>query len=146
MKILLTTALLSSLINLAPANTQDEVEKTLNIHFNGIKEGKLDLIEKAWKKEVAQITEVKSGVVKKQNVDRTFKMWSEKKHPNFRAEIKSITEISDFISIAKVAITWNGQQYSDALTLTRHSEGWKIISKVYQAPKVEKGGGYGSKL
>ena len=136
-KQLSTIALVAS-SSLSFAGTKEEVTKILQQHFSAIKDGKMELLNKSWDIEQATITEIRNNKVKKQDLKKTFAMWTKNKNPGFEANIKSITEVADSIAVAKVAIYWKDDMYSDALTLVKGNEGWKIISKVYQAPKVAK--------
>lgn len=119
----------------AMADTQTDVTKTLEEHFSGIKQGKLELLNQSWDTKVATITEIKNEQPSKVDLEKTFAMWTKQANPEFTAKVESITEISGSIAVAKVSIKWKGDDYSDALTLSKTADGWKIISKVYQAPK-----------
>jgi Putative lumazine-binding len=121
------------------ADTQSDVTTTLEQHFSGIKEGKLELLNQSWDAKVASITEIKNDKTSKVDLEQAFALWTKQANPEFSAKVESITEISGSIAVAKVSIIWKGAQYSDALTLSKGTEGWKIISKVYQAPKKAKG-------
>ena len=125
------------------ADTQSDVEKTLEQHFSGIKEGKLELLNQSWDTKVATITQIKNDEASKVDLGQTFALWTKQANPEFSAKVESVTEISGSIAVAKVSIQWKGDRYSDALTLSKGAEGWKIISKVYQAPKKAKSS-YGS--
>ena len=138
MKILLPILALAAATSFASADTKEDVTKTLNQHFSGIKQGKIELIHSAWNAEQASITEIKGNKITKQDVKKTFEMWSKEAHPQFKSSIKSVTNISDVIAVARVEINWKGDIYLDALTLVKSGKDWKIISKVYQAPKVAK--------
>lgn len=120
------------------ADTQSDVATTLEQHFSGIKQGKLDLLNQSWDTKVATITEIKDDKTSKVDLDKTFAMWTKQANPEFSAKVESVTEISGSIAVAKVSINWKGDLYSDALILSKGTEGWKIISKVYQAPKKAK--------
>ena len=121
------------------ADTQSDVTKTLEQHFSGIKEGKLELLNQSWDTHVATITEIKKDKTSKVDLEQAFALWTKQANPEFTAKVESITEISGSIAVAKVSISWKGEPYSDALTLSKGTDGWKIISKVYQAPKKAKG-------
>jgi hypothetical protein len=137
-KTLLPILALAAATSFASAGTTEDVTKTLNQHFSGIKQGKIELINSVWIADQASITEIKGKNLTKQDVKKTFAMWSKEKHPSFKANIKSVTNISDAIAVARVEINWKGDVYLDALTLVKSGNDWKIISKVYQAPKVAK--------
>jgi len=146
-KTIITTLTLAGTAALSFAGMKEDVTKTLNTHFQGIKEGKAALIEKAWNSEQATITEVSDNKVRKQDVKKTFALWTKSTNPKFTASITSINEIATGIAVAKVNLTWKGNVYHDALTLAKTDKGWKIISKVYQTPKEIAGGnagGYGA--
>ena len=125
------------------SSVNSDVSKTLDQHFSAIKQGKIELLKQSWDTTTATITEIKNNRAKKVDLEQTFAMWTKQANPQFTAKVESITEISGSIAVAKVAITWKGDLYSDALTLSKGNDGWKIISKVYQAPKKARSS-YGS--
>ena len=117
------------------AGMKEDVSKTLNTHFKGIETGDIKLVEQAWLKDQAQISEIKKDEVIKHNTDKSFQLWTKSKNPKLNGQILSVTQITPKLAVAKVSLNWKGSTFTDALTLTKTSNGWKIISKVYAAPK-----------
>lgn len=120
------------------AGVKEDVSATVNMHFKAIETGEIQLLEKAWLKTKAQISEIKKDEVIKHDINKTFNLWTRTKNPKLKGSIVSITEITPELAVAKVSLNWKGDKYTDALTLTKTSKGWKIINKTYAAPKAAK--------
>lgn len=120
------------------AGVKEDVTTTVNMHFKAIETGEVQLLEKAWLKTKAQISEIKKGKVINHDISKTFNLWTNSKNPEIKGSIVSITEITSELAVAKVSLNWKGDNYTDALTLTKTSEGWKIINKIFVAPKAAK--------
>ena len=117
------------------AGIKEDVSKTINMHFEGIETGKVELLEKAWAADQAQISEIKSGKVIKHDTKKTFTLWTKGKNPDLNGKIISVTEVTPNLAVAKVSLNWKGSTFTDVLTVTKTKSGWKIISKTYVAPK-----------
>lgn len=123
------------------------VTETINTHLSGIKEGKIELIESAWLKSNATVTEINQGRVISKDIDKCFTLWAKEPTNNLNEKIISIQLTSVNVAVAQISILWNENTYEDTLTLIKTEKGWKIISKIYNAPVVSPknkgGGGYG---
>ena len=123
------------------------VTETINTHLSGIKEGKIELIESAWLKSNATVTEINQGRVISKDIDKCFTLWAKEPTNNLNEKIISIQLTSVNVAVAQISILWNENTYEDTLTLIKTEKGWKIISKIYNAPVVSSKqgavGGYG---
>jgi hypothetical protein len=115
-----------------------EVTETINTHLNGIKMGKIELIESAWLKKHARITEIDQGNVTNKDIDRSFALWGNEPTANLNEKIISIQLTSKNVVIAQISLLWNGSIYEDTLTLIKTEKGWKIIGKIYNVPIIPK--------
>jgi hypothetical protein len=124
-----------------------EITETINTHLSGIKEGKIELIESAWLKSSARVTEINQGHVISKDIDQSFALWAKAPTNNLNEKIISIQLTSENVAVAQISLLWNGNTYEDTLTLIKTEKGWKIIGKIYNAPefssKLIGGGGYG---
>ncbi len=137
MKHVITVLMLAGLT--AFAGVKEEVTETVSTHFKAIETGEVQLLEKVWLKDKAQINEINAGRVKTKDINKTFALWTSQKNPNLKGEIISITEITGELVIVKVSLNWKETKYTDALTLTKTRDGWKIINKTYVNPEKESG-------
>jgi hypothetical protein len=120
------------------------VTETINMHLSGIKEGKIELIESAWLKSSARVTEINQGRVISKDIDQCFALWAKEPTNNLNEKIISIQLTSENVAVAQISLLWNGNTYEDTLTLIKTEKGWKIIGKIYNAPVVSsKHRGYG---
>jgi hypothetical protein len=123
------------------------VTATINMHLSGIKKGNIELIESAWLKNSAQITEINQGRILNKDIDKSFALWAKEPTSNLNEKIISIQLTSENVAVAQISLLWNGNIYEDTLTLVKSKKGWKIISKIYNAPVVTSepsfGDGYG---
>jgi hypothetical protein len=123
------------------------VTETINTHLDGIKKGKIELIESAWLKNNARITEINQGRIFSKNIDKSFALWAKEPTSNLNEKIISIQLTSENVAVAQISLLWNGSIYEDTLTLVKTEKGWKIISKIYNTPVVNSKasfeGGYG---
>ena len=114
--------------------------------MKGIKEGKIELIESAWLKSIARVTEINQGRVISKDIDQSFALWANEQTNNLNEKIISIQLTSENVAVAQISLLWNGNIYEDTLTLIKTEKGWKIIGKIYNAPVVNSkhsfGGGY----
>ena len=135
-----------STTNLMFKTDHKAVAETINRHLKGIKEGKIELIESAWLKSCARITELNQGHVINKKIDRCFALWAKEPTKNLNEKIISIQFTSKNVAVAEISLLWNGNTYKDTLTLIKSKKGWKIISKIYNTPELNSknigGGGY----
>jgi hypothetical protein len=121
-------------------NSEDakaEITEVLNLHFRGIKEGNVELLNEAWIKDNARLFEVNNGKVVNRDIVQAFAKWTKEATPDLNEKILDIYLSSDAVAIAKVSLMWQGVKYEDSLTLVKSKKGWKIVSKIY-SPKIEK--------
>lgn len=124
------------------------VTETINTHLSGIKKGNIELIESAWLKSSASITEINNGKASNKDLDKSFALWAKEPTSNLNEKIISVQITSKNVAVAQISLLWNGSIYEDTLTLIKTNKGWKIISKIYNVPVVGKSkkpskGGYG---
>ncbi len=119
------------------------VTETINTHLSGIKKGNIELIESAWLKSSARITEIKQGRAINRDINKCFALWAKEATKNLNEKIISIQRTDKNVAIAKISLMWDGNAYEDTLTLIKTTQGWKIVGKIYNAPAIVIKGGYG---
>jgi hypothetical protein len=133
--------------NVALNTDQKKIAETINTHLSGIKEGKIKLIESAWLKSSARVTEINQGRVLSKDIDQCFALWAKEPTKNLNEKIISIQLTSENVAIAQISLLWKGNSYEDTLTLIKTEKGWKIIGKIYNSPVIRSkridDGGYG---
>jgi hypothetical protein len=60
------------------------------------------------------------------------------KTSNLNEKIISVQLTSENVAVAQISLLWHGYTYKDTLTLIKTIKGWKIVSKIYTSPIVNK--------
>lgn len=111
-------------------------EEVVSMHLEAIKQGDKKLLGAVWDADKAQIIEIKDGVSKKMDVNKTFDIWTKTKNPDLNPKIISTTKVTKEIAVAKVSLNWKGSTYVEMLTLVKNAGSWKIVGKTYKAPRT----------
>lgn len=113
-------------------------QKIVMYHLEAIKEGNKKMLDSVWDKDKAQIIEIKNGISKKMDTEKTFEVWTRTKNPDLNAKIMSSSQLTEDIAVAKVSLNWQGSTYVEMLTLIKLDNQWKIIGKTYKVPENSK--------
>ena len=145
--ILLVAALPIAHFAIADKSDQEaaRVRAVIALHFEGIKQGKVQPLQQAWNAKQGRVTYLSTQFGKDRltsvPAQQAFKAWTAKPAPTSRGSILSIDILRGKIAVAKIRLVWQGKVYDEFLTLFKSNGAWKITGKAFIAPKT--GGGYG---